>query len=256
VIGADLRILLQLLRGRSRRGAHRDRLQAFYGPQARHYDAFRERLLHGRRELVAGLRLHAGARVVELGGGTGRNLLFFGERLAGFDRVELVDLCPALLERARTRTASMGNVRVVDSDAVAYRPEEPVDCVYFSYSLSMIPDWRGAIDNALAMLRPGGLLGVVDFYVSEATPPPGATRHGALTRLFWPRWFAHDGVRLNPRHLRRLQELLPDHVVRERSAPVPYLPAVRVPYYLLVGRKPGTGRLPELDLGSRITADA
>ncbi|MGD8207161.1 MAG: class I SAM-dependent methyltransferase [Thiohalocapsa sp.] len=235
--GADVSVLLHLLRGQPRRGSHQDRLQAFYGPQARHYDAFRERLLHGRRDLVESLELPAGARVVELGGGTGRNLLFFGDRLARFARVELVDLCPALLEQARARTASMENVHLVNADAVTYRPDEPVDCVYLSYSLTMIPDWRGALDNALAMLRPGGLLGVVDFYVAGSSPPSGAARHGAFSRFFWPRWFAHDGVRLDPRHLPRLRRLVPDHIVDERLAPVPYLPGIRVPYYLFVGRK-------------------
>jgi S-adenosylmethionine-diacylgycerolhomoserine-N-methlytransferase len=28
----------------------------------------------------------------------------------------------------------------------------------------MIPDWRAAVDNALTMLRPNGVLGVVDFH--------------------------------------------------------------------------------------------
>jgi len=238
MIGADARVLIHLLRGQPRHGSHRDRLESFYGPQARYYDAFRERLLKGRGELVERLDLPAGARVVELGGGTGRNLLFFGERLARLGRVELVDLCPSLLAQARSRTAGMENVRVIEADALTYRSDAPVDCVYFSYSLTMIPDWRGALENALAMLRPGGRLGVVDFYISEPEPPAGAVRHGAFTRFFWPRWFAHDGVRPSPEHLPRLRELMPDHRIEEHRAQVPYLPGLRVPYYLFVGRKP------------------
>jgi len=46
--------------------------------------------------------------------------------------------------------------------------------------------------NALAMLKPGGVLGVVDFHYS--------TQHAAFTRAFWQRWFARDGVRLDPEH--------------------------------------------------------
>jgi S-adenosylmethionine-diacylgycerolhomoserine-N-methlytransferase len=111
VSAADARLLLQLLRGQSRRGSHAERLQAFYAPQARRYDVFREQLLQGRRELIERLALPAGARVVELGGGTGRNLLFFGENLAKFRSIELVDLCPALLQKARERTARMPNAR-------------------------------------------------------------------------------------------------------------------------------------------------
>jgi S-adenosylmethionine-diacylgycerolhomoserine-N-methlytransferase len=240
---SDARVLLRLLRGQPRRGTHAERLQAFYGPQASHYDAFRERLLYGRRELIEYLAPPGGARVVELGGGTGRNLLFFGERLASLASVEVVDLCPALLEQARGRTAHLPNVRVVEADATVYRPAEPADCVYFSYALTMIPDWRSAIENALAILRPGGTLGVVDFYVSEADAGPGSARHGAFTRFFWPRWFSHDGVRLTPEHLGRLREALPDHALHERRAPVPYLPGLRVPYYIFVGRRADGGSI-------------
>jgi len=237
----DAQVLLRLVRGQPRSGTHAQRLQAFYGPQAEHYDAFRERLLHGRDELMALLDPAPGMEAIELGAGTGRNLGFLGERLAGLRNIDLVDLCPALLEQARRRTRGLPNVRVVEADAVTYRPAGQVDLVYFSYSLTMIPDWRGALRNALTMLRPGGRLGVVDFYVSEPDPAPGLARHAALTRWFWPRWFGHDGVHPNPAHLSTLRNLFPDHELRERLAPVPYLPGVRVPYYVFVGRMPDGG---------------
>jgi S-adenosylmethionine-diacylgycerolhomoserine-N-methlytransferase len=245
-IATDARVLLALLRGQPRRGSHAERLAAFYGPQAGQYDAFRERLLQGRAELIAGLidglidRRGSldGARVIELGGGTGRNLLFFGERLAELAEVEVVDLCRPLIDEARRRAAGWPSVRVIEADACAYRPAEPADLVYFSYALTMIPDWRAAIDNAVAMLAPGGLLGVVDFYVSQADPPAGMTRHGPLTRAFWPRWFAHDGVHPSPDHLPYLRARLPDHRLAELRAPVPYLPGPRVPYYRFTGRAP------------------
>ncbi|EXJ14352.1 class I SAM-dependent methyltransferase [Imhoffiella purpurea] len=237
MIASDARILVRLLLGQPRRGTHAERLQAFYAPQARDYDRFRERLLQGREDLLRLLDPPHGARVLELGGGTGSNLAHFGARLAELGGVELVDLCPALLEQARERTANLPNVRVIEGDATRYRPAEPPDCVYFSYALTMIPDWRAAILNAVEMLPPGGTLGVVDFYVSDAEGGPGNVRHGLLSRLFWPRWFGHDGVHPSPEHLRLLREVLPDHQLIERLAPVPYLPGMRVPYYIFVGRK-------------------
>ncbi len=236
---ADAGVLLRLLRGMPRKASHEQRLQAFYAPQAAHYDVFRERLLQGRRELIAGLVLPERARVVELGGGTGRNLDFFTpqqwQRIARF---ELVDLCPALVERAQARHSVDPRIAVVQADATLWRPQGLVDCVYFSYALTMIPDWRGAIDNALAMLKPGGLLAVVDFYVGQSVPAPGHRRHGVFTRRFWPLWFGHDGVRPSPDHLPRLCDLLPQHELVESDAAVPYLPLLRVPYYRFVGRKP------------------
>jgi S-adenosylmethionine-diacylgycerolhomoserine-N-methlytransferase len=240
----DFRVILSLLRGMPRGGAPAERLEAFYGPQAAQYDAFRERLLAGRREMIAMLTPPDGARIVELGGGTGHNLTYFGDALARFESVTVVDLCPALLAQARRRWAGAANVRVVEADATAWRPDAPVDCVYFSYALTMIPDWRSAIDNALAMLKPGGVLGVVDFYVSEADPEPGLARHGFFTRRFWPRWFAHDGVRPSPEPLAYLRARVPDHTLRERRAPVPYLPGLRVPYYIFVGQKRGRSPFP------------
>ena len=241
MIAEDARILLRLLLGQPRRGSHAERLQAFYAPQAADYDRFRERLLHGREALLRLLDPLPGAHIVELGGGTGSNLTHFGHRLAGFGSVELVDLCPALLEQARRRTQGMANVRVIEADATTYRPDRPPDCVYFSYALTMIPDWRQAIHNAVGMLKPGGTLGVVDFYVSDPFGGPGSVRHGVFSRAFWPRWFGHDGVHPNPEHLQLLRSLLPDHQLLERLAPVPYLPGFKVPYYQFVGRKRMTG---------------
>jgi S-adenosylmethionine-diacylgycerolhomoserine-N-methlytransferase len=237
VIG-DLSSLRHLLRGMPRRRSHAARLQAFYAPQAERYDAFRERLLHGREGMIQALCPAAGARVVELGAGTGRNLAFFGEALRTFASVELVDLCPALIERARARAAALPNVRVVEADASSYRPGAPADCVYFSYALTMIPDWRGALANAIRMLKPGGRLGVVDFYVSPRRAPPGAAQHSALARGLWPLWFAHDGVRLDAQHLPALRRMLPACRVAEGLASVPDLPGLRVPYYVFVGTRP------------------
>lgn len=235
----DAAVLRQMLRGMPRSDSHAQNLQSFYGAQAKQYDRFRERLLRGRAELITSLleRLPPRAHVVELGGGTGRNLDFFGEHLRDIARFDLVDLCPSLLERARDRIAHYPQVRTIEADATTYTPDAPVDCVYFSYSLTMIPDWRVALANALAMLKPSGILGVVDFYTSPAAPDAGLARHGPFTRHFWPRWFAHDGVRLDPAHLATLRRRLPRHELAEHRAAVPYLPLIRVPYYIFVGRR-------------------
>ena len=236
---SDARVLVALLRGQTRTGSHAQRLQAFYAPQAARYDAFRERLLHGRAELIAALDVPPGGHAVELGAGTGRNLLYFGDRLASFGRLDLVDLCPALIGEAQKRTAGLPNVRVHEADACDWQPDRPVDLVYLAYAVTMIPDWSAAIENALRMLKPGGVLGVVDFYVSAAEPAPGLVCHSPLSRAFWPRWFRHDGVHLDARRLERLRARLPKHRLMEATAPVPYLPGLRVPYFRFIGRKDG-----------------
>jgi S-adenosylmethionine-diacylgycerolhomoserine-N-methlytransferase len=235
---ADARILYAMARGASRGTTHAERLQNFYAPQAEAYDAFRERLLHGREQLIDLLPVASGGRVVELGAGTGRNLEFFGSRLAHFGQVEIVDLCPALLETARRRTAQLANVRVVEADATHYRPARAVDAVYFSYALTMIPDWRAAIDSALAMLAPRGVLGVVDFYLPRLQDGEGRFSRRARSNRFWRRWFAHDGVHLSEEHLPYLRGRLDCMACLERAGTVPYLPWLKVPHYVFVGRRP------------------
>ena len=226
---AEARTLWHLARGMPRAGDHARRLAAFYAPQADAYDGFRERLLPGRAELPEWLAPRPGEHVVELGAGTGRNPYFLGSRVAELAELTLVDLCTPLLEKARKNWGATGNVRVVEADACTWQPGLPVDVVYIAYALTMIPAWRSAIGNAIAMLRPGGRLGVIDFTVLP--------QQGWLARNFWCSWFGHDGVHLSLEHAAVLRRLLPLHELRERCSPVPYLPGLTVPYYLFLGIK-------------------
>jgi S-adenosylmethionine-diacylgycerolhomoserine-N-methlytransferase len=232
-IPADFKTLWRLARGAPAGKNHADRLERFYRPQAESYDAFRDRLLQGRAELIELLAPPDGALIVELGAGTGNNARHFGAQLARFETVELVDLCPALLEQARERWAHEPRVRVIEADATHYRPSRPADRVYLSYSLTMMPEWRAALENAVAMLKPGGILGVVDFEL-----PRGDCLAGRCACDFWRRWCAHDGVYLNRAHVEVMQSLTETVSLRESNAALPYLPGLRVPYYIYVGRKP------------------
>jgi trans-aconitate methyltransferase len=80
-----------------------------------------------------------------------------GRRLELLEQVDLVDLCPVLLEQARRRTVAMRQVRVTEADAGRWLRDGQAEVIYFSYLLTMMPNWRAVIDNGLAMLRPRGL---------------------------------------------------------------------------------------------------
>ena len=233
----DARTVWQLLRGQSNASSQAARLQQFYAPQAAHYDSFRERLLPGRRDLMERLRFMPGEHVVELGAGTGRNLDFYAARIPSLRSVTLVDLCPALLAQARKRAAQWSNVEVIEIEADDYRAPTPIDCIYFSYSLTMMPTWSSVLPHALRLLRPGGRIGVVDFYVSAPPPPTGMREHSRFTRKFWPWWFAHDGVHLSFQHLAWLRAHTECVHLCEGMASVPYLPGLRVPYYAYIGSR-------------------
>ena len=239
----DLRVLSHLTLRRVSGDDHASRLDSFYDGQAGDYDSFRKRLLTGREELVDSLTIPEGGTWIEMGGGTGamieRLAIAENNRLAKLGRVEIVDLCKPLLKVAQQRIEAnhWNNVHAVQADATTYVPPQPADVVVFSYSLTMIPDWFAAIENAIAMLKPGGLLGVVDFYVARKHPDDQLKKHGVLTRVGWPTWFGFDNVFPSPDHLPMLRRKLETVSLSETRAKVPFLPLVRVPVYRFVGRK-------------------
>ncbi len=240
-LASDLRVLWHLAVSPIRGETHAERLDSFYGAQVRDYDAFRARLLPGRPELLAALAAPPGGRWLDLGGGTGWNVECLSPRLATLSDFYLVDLSEAMLGLARERIARHGwrNVHACRADATTFEPPGgPVDVVTFSYSLTMIPDWFAALENAWQRLRPGGRIGVVDFYVARKHAVAPRHQHGWLTRTFWPAWFARDNVYLSPDHLPYLLSRFETELLVEGKAKVPYVPLGRVPYYVFVGKKP------------------
>lgn len=234
---SEVRILWSMLRGQQKNGTLKERLEHFYSPQASRYDSFREKLLHGRQEMIQQLGLQPGMKVIEIGGGTARNLEFYADLIPLLQSVEVVDLCGPLLEQARMRCEKWPNVKLTECDAAMFSPAEPADRVYLSYSLTMMPQWRQVVDNVVHMLAPDGKVGLVDFYMSSGKQNPGAVAHGILSRRFWPRWFAHDGVFLEPERLNYLLETFKASSLQERLGSVPFLPGLRVPYYIFTGQR-------------------
>lgn len=242
---SDLKVLYHLTMKPVRGRDHASRLESFYSGQAEAYDDFRRRLLQGREQLFEQIDVPEGGVWVDLGGGTGANLEHLGSRIERLKKIYVVDLAPSLLDVARRRITARGweAAEAVEADATRFCPGEgEADVVTLSYSLTMIPDWYAAVDNALRILKPGGLIGVVDFYVSRKYPAAEHRRHGWFTRSFWPLWFGNDNVFLSPDHVPYLRSKFEVRHFEELRAKVPYLPLIRVPYYRFVGRKPVESR--------------
>ncbi|MCM2374498.1 class I SAM-dependent methyltransferase [Aporhodopirellula aestuarii] len=234
---SDLRVLRQLLLHRTTGSTHQDRLESFYGKQAGDYDGFRSRLLHGRQPLIEQLDFTDGGVWVDLGCGTGENVTLAGDRAGCLSEVHLVDLSPSLMGIAKRRDLAGPVVRTHLADATTFRAiDRPADLVTFSYSLTMIPDWFAAVDAAIQLLRPGGRIGVTDFYVSRKHADPPLRQHGWLRRAFWQHWFAADNVFLSGDHLAMLQRKFKTLHLSEHTGKVPYLPMLRAPYYVFIGQ--------------------
>lgn len=139
-----------------------------YSAGARFYDVVSlERPVYrpGRLAGIAALRLRPGDRVLDIGCGTGLNLPLLRDGVGPAGSVVGVDVSPPMLRRAyaRIRRAQWPNVTVMEGDAANLPDIGPVDAVLFTYSLSIIGDWRRAWKQALAVLRPGGRVAVVDL---------------------------------------------------------------------------------------------
>jgi S-adenosylmethionine-diacylgycerolhomoserine-N-methlytransferase len=134
------------------------------------YDLTRKYYLFGRDRLIRDLELKDGAAVIEIGCGTARNLIRIARRYPGA-RLYGLDASHEMLKSASAAIARAGlEDRIVlrHGYAEALEPamfgrSEPFDAALFSYSLSMIPDWVGALKAAQTSLGPEGRLHIVDF---------------------------------------------------------------------------------------------
>ena len=156
---------------------HAALMDGVYRWQRHVYDVTRKYYLLGRDRMIAGLGVPAGGTVLEIGCGTGRNIVLAAERFPqarffGLDiSSEMLATARAKLgqhDRARKATLALGDATGFDAQALF--GVAAFDRVFLSYAISMIPDWKAAIAGALDALAPGGSLHVVDFGRQERLP--------------------------------------------------------------------------------------
>lgn len=176
------------------RNAHS--LRAYYRWHAKIYDLTRWAFLFGRRGLVETIaaQIESPARILEIGCGTGKNLIALAEAFPSASITGL-DLSADMLDRARAKTAPHA-----DRIELLHRPYDgPVsdedgkfDLIVISYALSMInPGYDAVIALCRRDLSEGGVIAVVDFHE---------------TRWNWFRkWMGVNHVRMEGQILDRLE---------------------------------------------------
>ena len=221
-----------------------ERLESFYKKQVDAYDQFREKLLTGRDQLMTSIPLKEGDALVDVGCGTGYNLTFLPEGvLSKLGKVTLLDLTESMLKTAQERAQKnhWDNVEVLRADATEWRPEkDSIDAATLSYSLTMIPDWFAAIDRVYDALKPGGYVGVVDFYIARKYPSKERMKQNFTTRWLWPIWFSFDNLFLSSDMLPYLSRKFEEVILIERADRMPYCPFFwkKTPRFVFIGRKP------------------
>lgn len=159
--------------------AHLERndLTLLYSRFAPWYDALSAEPVYrvGRERAIAALGLKEGARVLDIGCGTGFNFPLLLAAVGRQGHVVGVDQSHEMLKIARQKTvqAPPGNLRLIEANAEQLDcrvdgldpPADPFDAVLFTYSLSLMNGWEEAWERATALVRPGGRVGVVDVGV-------------------------------------------------------------------------------------------
>jgi len=155
---------------RENRAAHAALMDKVYRRQRHFYDLTRKYYLLGRDHLVRQLNARPGERVIEIGCGTARNLIriaetYPGTKLFGLDAsAEMLRTAHEAVARARlSERIALKRALAEELTPNLFGSEQKFDHAIFSYSLSMIPDWRAALLAAAKAVRADGFIHVVDF---------------------------------------------------------------------------------------------
>lgn len=170
------------------------------------YDASRKYYLFGRDRLLRQMTLADGDRVLEMGCGTARNLIVL-DRLHPGHQLFGLDASQAMLDVARVKADRRGlKDRLQLKQALAeeltldlFGQDRPFDVIFFSYALSMMPTWPQAVEAAIACVKPGGRIYVVDFWDQAGLPRPFA--------FLLKRWLAMFHVHYRPELMAHFETL-------------------------------------------------
>jgi demethylmenaquinone methyltransferase/2-methoxy-6-polyprenyl-1,4-benzoquinol methylase len=144
------------------------RMQRMFGTIAPRYDFITRAFSFGmdagwKRKAVEGARLPVDPRVLDLACGTGDFA-----RLVLDTRPSAVaaacDLTWEMLPRARER--GIGNVAAADAMRLPF-PDHCFDAVFAGYGLRNFPNLPNASSEILRVLKPGGVLATLDFFLPE-----------------------------------------------------------------------------------------
>lgn len=169
-------------------------MDRLYRRQRHFYNLTRKYYLFGRDRLLRDLDPPEGGRVLEIGCGTGRNLVIAARHNphALFYGVDISQEMLTSAQSAAVRAGLTGRVFTAPGDAErvdarqTFNVKDGFDRVVFSYCLSMIPDWEAALANGISQLSPDGRLHIVDF--GDMAPWPGPARSARQA------WLSHFHV--------------------------------------------------------------
>jgi phosphatidylethanolamine/phosphatidyl-N-methylethanolamine N-methyltransferase len=120
------------------------------------YDKVYNRLLSDAHRQTAQAAAKAGPNILEIGVGTGLVLPYY----PAHSRVIGVDLSEHMLQRAQEKARALPHVKLIaamDACRLGFADEQ-FDAVAFPFVITLVPNPEQALNEALRVLKPGGLL--------------------------------------------------------------------------------------------------
>ncbi|HFB2047796.1 MAG TPA: 2-methoxy-6-polyprenyl-1,4-benzoquinol methylase, mitochondrial [Hyphomicrobiaceae bacterium MAG_BT-2024] len=141
------------------------------------YDITRKYYLLGRDHLLDDLNPAVAETVLEIGCGTGRNLIMAARRYphAKFYGFDISNKMLDTAHQSICRAGLSDKISLAQGDASQFDLHKlfgiaGVNRVFVSYALSMIPSWRKTLDASLAAVSSEGSLHVIDFGQQSSWP--------------------------------------------------------------------------------------
>ncbi|TWR29277.1 methyltransferase domain-containing protein [Mucilaginibacter pallidiroseus] len=138
--------------------------------------------------------LQQGWRVLDVGCGTGAISAGIAERVGAAGHVTGIDNTAYFIDSGKQTYADVSNLELHHADLFAFDPSEKFDLIVTARVLQWLNDPLAAIIKLRSMLKPGGILSVLDYNheLLEWQPePPASMRQFYATFL---RWRAEAGM--------------------------------------------------------------
>jgi SAM-dependent methyltransferase len=141
------------------------------------------------------LSLEPGQAVLDIGSGPGLLAREIADAVGPTGRVVGLDLSEPMLEMARRRCADRPQASFEQGDAAKLPFEaDSFDAVVTTQVYEYVPDIRGALGEVARVLRPGGLVAILDTdYDSLVVHTGDPDRHARILDA-WDEHFVHRGL--------------------------------------------------------------
>lgn len=150
-------------------------------------DLWLERMEVGGRELysarlnvVGAVGLREGARIADIGAGTGLYALLFAEMVGEEGAVYAIDIEPRFLKLINQRASDLDHeniTSVLGRNESITLPPGSVDVVFISDTYNYFEDPQKLMRSVHTALRPGGNLFVLDFDIKSDAPRTPSNEH-------------------------------------------------------------------------------